>query len=269
MSGSRQALFQAVLDRPDEDPPRALYAAFLDAQGDPYGAFIRAQLAQTHALRYRSDEEASQREEEARRLRYAHRTPEWTNGIEKLVQLPKFIRGFVEKVVVDAEQYLTHADEIYQRAPIRHLVLSEVGDLATTIARDPHLAQLASLSLDNTSKKRPIGDAGLAAIAASSYLHRLKSLEVSFQGIGLPGLEALCASRALPSLIYVNLAGNQVEDPREGFGTDSMTGRVVVEGAYLEPFGREIKRGSAISHGYMRPRGYATFRPSTRSSDRR
>jgi uncharacterized protein (TIGR02996 family) len=40
MSDLRRALFQAVLDRPDDDAPRFTYAGYCDAQGDPYGASI-------------------------------------------------------------------------------------------------------------------------------------------------------------------------------------------------------------------------------------
>jgi uncharacterized protein (TIGR02996 family) len=259
MSDSRQVLFQAVVDRPDDDAPRVRFAEFLDAQGDPYGAFIRAQLARTHALRHRSDEEAHRFGEEARTIENEHRTPAWTNGVEKLVRLPRFIRGFVEKIVVDAQQYLDRADEIYRVAPIRHLVLSEVGDLANAIARDPHLEQVVSLALGNSSGKRPIEDAGIAAIAASPHLRKLKSLEVSHQGITRAGLEALCASKTLPSLIHANVAGNKFEDPVEDVAADWATGRLVAESARLPPLGKELeaKYGElAWLHGPFQLRHY-------------
>lgn len=259
MSGSRQALFQAVLDRPAEDAPRALFAAFCDAQGDPYGAFIRAQLARTQALRTGTDEDAWRFYHEAGRIQTEHRTVAWTNGVEKFVESCRFIRGFVEEVVVDARRYLDHADEIFRHAPIRHLVLSEVGDLVTEIARDPHLEQLASLSLDNTYRKHPIGDAGLAAIAASPHLRNLRLLDVSDQGIGTAGLEALGASKTLPSLVYVNLTGNRFEDPREGYGTDWASSRIIHIDSTLPPLGRELeaKYGDLPwLHGPSRLRNY-------------
>lgn len=241
MSDPRRALFQAVLDHPAEDAPRLAFAAACDAEGDPYGAFIRAQLARTHELRHGSDAEAWRFYEEAERIKSEHRTAAWTNGVEQLVRLPEFIRGFVEKGVIDARQYLDHADELYRRAPIRHLVLTEVGDLAAEITRDPHLAQLASLSICNTSRKRPIGDVGLAVIAASPNLHNLRSLEVSHQDIGMAGLEALGASKTLPSLVYVNLAGNQVEDAIEHYGEDWASNRIVHIDSTLPPVGRELE----------------------------
>ena len=243
MSGSREALFQAVLDRPAEDAPRTLFAALCDAQGDPYGAFIRAQLARTQALRHGSDEEARKFGHEAARIESEHHTAAWTNGIEKLVTHPQFIRGFVDHVIVDARRYLDDADELYRRAPIRQLVLTDVGDLVAEIARDSRLSQVVLLSLGNASGKRPIGDAGLAAIAASPHLRNLQVLSVPWQGIGMEGLEALCASKMLPSLVDVNLAGNKFNDLelRESYSTDWASNRIVYIDSMLPPLGRELE----------------------------
>jgi uncharacterized protein (TIGR02996 family) len=238
MSDSRQALFQAVLDRPGDDAPRLAYAGYCDAQGDPYGAFIRTQLARTQALRYGSDEDANRLRDEADQLRYKHETPAWTNGVEKLVRHPTFIRGFVDDVIMDARAYLEHADELYRLAPVRHLSLTSVGDLAQVLAQDPHLSQITWLRLND---KPAIGDAGLAAIAGSPYVRELRVLEAGLQRITMAGLEALCASKQLPSLVYANLTGNKFEDPIAGYGTDWITGRIVLDSVYLSPFGKELE----------------------------
>jgi uncharacterized protein (TIGR02996 family) len=238
MSDSRQVLFQAVLDRPDDDAPRIRLAEFLDARGDPYGAFIRTQLATTHALRYGSDEEANELREKARQLRYEHCTPEWTNGVEKLGADPEFIRGFVDRIIIDARTYIDHADKLYQCAPIRQLVLTKVGDVAETIARDPHLSRITWLTIDG---KPSIGDRGLAAIAASPHLRTLRVLGAARQDITIDGLEALCASKQLPALVYANLVSNFFEDPIEGYGTDWVTSRIVPESIHLSAFGTQLE----------------------------
>jgi uncharacterized protein (TIGR02996 family) len=259
MSDSRQALFQAVLDRPDDDAPRIQLAEFLEAQGDPYGAFIRTQLARTHALRHGSDDDANRLREEARQLRYDHRTPEWTNGVEKLGANPEFVRGFVDRIIVDARTYLDHADEFYRRAPIRQLVLTAVGDLVDTLVRDSRLTRITWLTIEG---KPMIGDAGLTAIAASPHLRNLRVLAVGQQDIGTAGLEALCASKQLPSLVYANVVGNRFEDPIEGYGTDWATGRIVADGIYLSPFGKELERkygALAWLHGPSRLRHFPPY----------
>jgi uncharacterized protein (TIGR02996 family) len=239
MSDSRQALFQAVLDRPADDAPRFAYAGYCDAQGDPYGAFIRAQLARTQALRHGSDEDANQLREQADQIRYKHKTPAWTNGVEKLVKHAEFIRGFVDRVIIDAQTFLEHADELYRLAPIRQLVVAGVGDLAKALAQEPHLSRITWLSI---GEKPTIGDAGLSAIAASPHVRRLRVLEASFQNISMGGLEALCASKQLQALVHANLVGNKFQDPTDSYGTDWMNGRIVQESVTPRPIGDELEK---------------------------
>jgi uncharacterized protein (TIGR02996 family) len=235
----RTRLYDAVVAAPHDDAPRLAMADHLDRQGDPWGTFIRAQLALTHAARRGAKDEAGRHRDEADHLRRQHGN-EWMNGVDGLVNFCTFNRGFVEKVSADAQQYLAHAGELYRRAPIRYLVLSDVGDFLATILQNPHIGQLISLHIDNRSRKNPIGDAGLIAIAQCPHLRGLKVLEVRKQNIGMMGVEALCASKQLHSLLYVNLWGNPVEDPTEGYGTDWATGGVDRNGAYLPPIGHEL-----------------------------
>ncbi|TMQ04641.1 MAG: TIGR02996 domain-containing protein [Deltaproteobacteria bacterium] len=241
IDADRKQLYDAVVAAPHDDAPRLAMADYLDRQGDPWGTFIRAQLALTRALHSGARDEASRYRDEAEQLRRQHGNA-WTNGVDALVSLCKFNRGFVEKVTVDAQRYVERADELIRRAPFRHLVLSEVGDLSGVILQNPRLSQLVSLYIGNTSGQHPIGDVGLIAIAASPYLRGLKVLEVSSQDIGLPGLEALCASKALPSLVDVNLVGNRFENPIEQYSEDWATGSIVPESVRLPPLGHELEK---------------------------
>jgi hypothetical protein len=215
-------------------------ADYLDWQGAPWGAFIRAQLALTQALRSGTVDEVLEHRAKAEQLERAHGKA-WMHGVDALVTHCKFSRGFVEDIIVDAKQYLHGAEEIFNRAPIRHLRLNEVGELLGAVLQDQHLAQIVSLSIGNLSGKQPIGDAGLAAIAETSKLRGLKVLAVPWQSIGMHGLEALCASKALPTLCHVNLRGNLFDDPVESYGADWETGQVVRDSAYLPPLGRELE----------------------------
>ena len=233
-------LYDAVVAAPHDDAPRLAMADYLDRQGDPWGAFIRAQLALSRALRRGATDEAMRHRDEAEKLRRQH-SKAWTNGVEKLVDLCTFSRGFVEEVSVEARQYIAHADELFRRAPIRHLSLSDVGDQLITILQNPRITQLVSLYLGNRSRHHAIGDAGLRVVAECPYLSGLKVLEVPKQDIGMAGVEALCASKRLPSLVYVNLWGNPVEDPEEGYGTDWVTGEVDRNGAYLSELGHALE----------------------------
>jgi uncharacterized protein (TIGR02996 family) len=235
-------LYDAVVAAPNDDAPRLAMAAYLDRQGAPWGAFIRAQLALTRALRTGTQDEVEHHREEAKQLQRRHDDGKaWTNAVDTLVRHCEFIRGFVEVLLVDASKYLVCADELFHRAPIRHLVLTDVGNLIDQILQNRHLSQLVSLSIGNLSRKEPIGDSGLFALAQASNLRGLKMLDVSFQGIGMPGLEALCMSKNLPSLIYVNLVGNHFDDPREDVATDWATGMTLPESIRMPTLGKELE----------------------------
>ena len=52
-----------------------------------------------------------------------------------------------------------------------------------------------------------LGDRGAIALAGSSMIRRLVSLELGTNGIGEPGIRALAASD-LPALRYLNVSGN-------------------------------------------------------------
>lgn len=240
----REALYQAVLDDPSADAPRLAYAAFCDAHGDRYGAFIRAQLAWTNEARNGLDERVYLFRRQAENIQRRHGKPEWTHGVEEWGVDPDFLRGFVDRVRIDARVYLERKEELYRRVPVRILELTDVGELAPQIASDPHLGQLVSLSI--TGKQR-IGDVGLAALATSPYLRALKILNVCFQNLTMIGLEALCQSKQFPSLAHVHFAGNQFPDPIEEYGIDGMSGRIVADGISLPPLGKELER----KYGYL------------------
>lgn len=240
MTDRRSALFQAILDQPGDDGPRHSYADDCVGAGDPYGLFIRAQLAQTHALRHGKNAEAEQHEDEARKIQASHpqAAADWTGDVEKLVTHAKLIRGFVDKVLVEARRYLDNASELHKRAPIRQLVLTDVGELAAEVAQHPLVANVAALSFTG---KLPIGDTGLAAIASSPHLRNLRVLEISRQQITKDGLDALCKSATLPSLAYVALAGNQFPDPRETYTNDWATRTIVAESIALPELGKQLE----------------------------
>jgi uncharacterized protein (TIGR02996 family) len=235
-------LYSAVIAAPADDGPRLAMADHLDRQGDPWGGFIRVQLALTRALRAGLEKEVEHLREEAKQLQRRHDDGKaWKNSVDALVRHCEFIRGFVEVLLIDATKYLVCADELFHRAPIRHLVLNDAGNLMDQILQNRHLSQLVSLSIGNSSRKEPIGDSGLLVLAQAPNLRGLRMLDVSFQGIGMPGLEALCMSKNLPSLIYVNLVGNHFDDPREDVATDWATGTALPESIRMPAFGKELE----------------------------
>ncbi|EYF05144.1 hypothetical protein [Chondromyces apiculatus] len=79
------------------------------------------------------------------------------------------------------------------------------ADLAALLA----LARLRTLDLTNQG----VTDADLSALAASPHVAGLRFLDLTQNEITSQGLDALAASRALPSLVTVGLQLNRVHDP--------------------------------------------------------
>jgi uncharacterized protein (TIGR02996 family) len=96
-----EAFLQAILERPEDDVPRLVYADWLDENGDSERAeFIRLQCAlaklppdapQRRAMRQREDE-----------LLALH-SWEWAAGFGWKIQEWQFVRGFIERVETSLE----------------------------------------------------------------------------------------------------------------------------------------------------------------------
>jgi uncharacterized protein (TIGR02996 family) len=212
-------LRRAVIARPDDDAPRLAYARWLTAQHDELtqrvGAFIAAQLRVAEALRadHRADVAA------LRRWRgddaYVS-IPDFRAGEELrpwfqdtvhplasvgLIGWPQVYRGFIERVSVRARQFLEIADELFQLAPIRSLVLVGVGAVVDELAASPHLARIRSLSLPRHSHDDDVTDDALRRLVASPHLGQLAHLRLVHQHRVTPrGYEQVVTARTLPQL---------------------------------------------------------------------
>ncbi len=156
--GIEDAFLHDILAHPDDDAPRLIYADWLDEHNDPRGEFIRIQCA----LAQLSDEDPRRwplelREQELLR---EHQT-KW---------LPKDIgnasftlhRGFVERIVLSPEQFVSDADLIFEQAPIRQLHLhnrvlvrrQHSNSPLARVASSRHLSQIQRLCLSDFNLSR-------------------------------------------------------------------------------------------------------------------
>lgn len=197
------AFLQAIIDNPDDDAPRLVYADYLMGHGQPERAeFIQVQcqlapLSQSDPLRRQLNARAQQLLRENGQQWSA--SP-WTY---------RFHRGFIESVTLEVATFLDHADELFQKFPLREVVLYDaheenLPDLATS----QHLAKLSSLILDGGYAS--LGDQELATLMQSPYLANLKALSLAGNEIADRGVEALAASPSLTKLETLNLGRNAI-----------------------------------------------------------
>lgn len=232
---TRDDLVRAVLADPDADGPREAFAAWGVAHGDPQGELARLQLA--IARERRTYGRSGPNLAAANALIEQHGAT-WARDVLAIASQPRFFRGFVESVTIDAPTFLARAPELYAAAPIRALTFVDAASHIAAIAASPHLARLVMLRFYNKSHGSPLGDAGLRTLLASPYLRKLAILDVPFNELGREGIEALCAAK-LPALVYAGLGQNRVESPVETYGIDS--GEIVNDSIQLPRFGRELE----------------------------
>jgi uncharacterized protein (TIGR02996 family) len=201
--GDEAALLQAVIDAPEDDAPRLVYADWLLERGDIRGELIRLQCQ--HA----KDEwapEASELEPRIKEILYASSLA--VEG-ETAPYKPRVRRGFVDSVTMTVAAFAKHGERLFQAVPIRQLIVdnprftpSDLKKLAATpalrLVRDLWL-QRASTALEHVP---------LAAFAGCAHLERLKVLRLDFCGASSEDWQELLENLQAPALEELQLVCN-------------------------------------------------------------
>jgi uncharacterized protein (TIGR02996 family) len=200
---------QDILESPEEDTPRRIYADWLLDHYDPV-CVARGELIHLQCELARLPPEAERRGallQRERQLLEAH-AREWGSPFGRLgCTCWEFRRGFVEGVGMPASAFLAQATRLFRAGPVRELKLYQVGSLLPEVASSPFLARVRTLDLENNE----LGDADIAALAGSAHLGELETLLLWCNHLGDAGVRALVAGR-LPRLRRLDLAGNSVAD---------------------------------------------------------
>jgi uncharacterized protein (TIGR02996 family) len=230
------AFVQAILDDPDDDSLRLIYADWLEERGDPRGEFIRVQYAL--AGMDADDPRRPPLEARERALLKEHGAV-WAGPLPQLVKEYSFCRGFVGEVTLGAESFLERGAELFRLSPVQTVRLSGWGSQIAAVANAPHLSRVRGLdlrhlrlfdvgsaplrtlldslyldrltSLDLTSNY--MGDAGAALLAGSPRMAGVTALHQGVNGIGIPGLLSLARSSYFTRLATLDLRGNPLGHP--------------------------------------------------------
>jgi uncharacterized protein (TIGR02996 family) len=202
-----EAFLQAVVETPDDDAPRLVYADWLEERGDPRGEFIRVQC--DLARIGEGDPRRPALESQEQQLLGAHRA-EWL-GLPQgtILYDPKFRRGFLEEVTLDPQTFLELGEQLFRLHPLRRVSFPGPGGYhhLAALAASPFLARLTALRIDR------ITDRGAEVLAGSPHLTRLTALSLPEGRIGPAGARALASSPSLQQLnslgLYANVIGPQ------------------------------------------------------------
>ena len=233
----RSALLRAIIDSPDEDGPRLVYADWLEEHGEAARAeFIRVQI-----------EVARMGEDESRRNQLKTREYElwrdyqgqWDWEVPEIAAYRvEYRRGFIEKVSLPAVELIRCPGSVWHHTPLVGLGLPdltpEIGarlgewphwnriteldltgveltpEAARALALIPGLSSLKVLTLQpRYGVRQLIGDAVVLALAASpSYLTQLTKLDLRNNEVGVEGARALAHSPNFDRLEELDLSFN-------------------------------------------------------------
>jgi uncharacterized protein (TIGR02996 family) len=210
---TERAFLADIIEHPDDDAPRLVFADWLDDRGDEARAeFIRLQCRLASNPDIPDRESLLSRESE---LLNEHGC-EWAEPLRDCVDEFQFRRGFVEAVAItdfDGCSVEESLREAMKAAPIRsvHLECEDVSRLRTLQKRVPDLARLREFYL-RPCNPPPAGDLG--ALLRSKSLARLTALWLYLETVNeehLPDLCALVQPRVLPRLIELGVLPDEIE----------------------------------------------------------
>lgn len=208
----RDDLYQAIIDQPARDRPRRRYADYLEEHGDQLGEYIRVSLERARRG-FRSESLPANLDDEL------------AAPIRQWIRTWQVDRGLISLVEMDGKAFVDHGRDVFARAPIQHLNLTNAKSVFAEIVQSPVLARAQTLSI----VKENLGDAEAKLLASSAYVRALVYLDLSANKIGQAGLEAITASSNLAALKMLHFDYNLVASPVAQWSSDGVSGLVYRE----------------------------------------
>jgi uncharacterized protein (TIGR02996 family) len=172
------SLLRTIIDQPDDDTARLIYADWLEEQGQQARSeFIRVQVEATDLFRrgHNLPRAFALRDRQNALLRQYEKL--WAKEFQPFVENWTFERGFIAYVALAASDFVAQGDFLFARAPICRMYLLGIGDLLPQIVQSPHLARLNTLYL-----RGAVGEI-TSHLAKTPHLEQIGRLEL--MGLGL------------------------------------------------------------------------------------
>jgi uncharacterized protein (TIGR02996 family) len=204
------AFLQAILEDPDNDEARLVYADWLEERGDPRGEFIRLQCAKPnpHGMTDEMWEERYDREQ----VLLAKHGKQWAKPLHRLSALDfSECKVIAEDLAALGEcAYLTQLQDLNLSNPYRGSdYWNEFdGEQISCLTSSPYLKRLKNLDLGFND----ISDRGLSLLAQSGFASQLEDLDLEATGISPAGIRLLGSAPAWKLLRSLDLGGNRLGD---------------------------------------------------------
>lgn len=241
MSDAGETLLREIVQHPDDDAPRLVYADWLEQRGDD-DSRARAQLVHVQLeLEHATGPRRTELERLERALLNDH-GKRWLEPLSRgtLGEGWQFRRGFVEHGEVSAKRFVKVAELLFERAPLlRSVRFPEASNELVALAECAWLERLVEVDLHEMCRcgsckielelpalfRSPyarnvrllvlagcrIEDDNAERLAASELWTELRTLDLAANRITQRGLGALLGAR-FPALVDLSLRGNTIGD---------------------------------------------------------
>jgi len=192
------ALLRAILDDPDDDAPRLIYADWLEERGEQSRAqFIRAQV---ELARLPADHPNRDPFVQIERTLWKANRAEWTAWIPSWIRFDRFRRGFLEEIRCKAVRFHEFADLIRGQTPLQSVSLDQAEQVAVPLFKSRALERLRSLRI-----RANVPEGAWSVLAESPYLSRLEKLQLGESSQPSELIRVLVKSQAFPALKTLRL----------------------------------------------------------------
>jgi uncharacterized protein (TIGR02996 family) len=201
------ALRRAIVETPDDDTPRLVYADWLDENGRAArAAFIRAQVEAA-----RADPFGPQARKAAKRaddILEVHRG-DWIRHLRgTYTEWPRFERGFVAHLSVEPTAFVRSADTIFDAEPVQALKLFRFAPPGGRVPLQPffEVPRLRHICRFELSPRLELAEEEHAALSGCPHLAGLRDLSLRDNPIPPSWLSAVLTGGAFPELAGLDLA---------------------------------------------------------------
>lgn len=193
----RGTLLDAILENPDSDEARLVYADQLMANNDPRGEFIQLEIQLVGPLSIRKRAQLRERRD---LLVKQHGGTWWPYTLAH----SRVHKGFLDAAHGSWKQIKPLAAQLFAAEPVTELGLTSIATSElTAFLKSPWLARVRRLVVRGLD-----GDEGFTILATSPALANLRALNVTASELSSDALSEL----ALPRLENLVLTGNPIGD---------------------------------------------------------
>lgn len=207
-----QAFLQAIIDEPEDDGLRLIFADWLEENGSPLGEFIRVQIELSEISPWHPRRPVLEaRELELLRRHGGDWYPERAGRITK-TEMSHFQRGFVDELTVRGDGYTSNVAAYWEWTPFR-LIRIHASDRkqVETLADWPFLERARALSVGGG--ENPYLNRGpLTPIFESPYLNRIRALVLVPSRIKAQEAQAFLKSFFVDQLTTLRLTANPADE---------------------------------------------------------